>query len=350
MADAKGTDARSIHERAIIIDGRDPTYLVYRQSRDEKAEYWNVLKASGITASLVDVPWTDDGFRDASINFATWHDRVAARDDAVIVQKVDDIRVAKAAGKHAFILTSQTPTIVEDDVRLLRALYEMGLRVMQLTYQKRNLLADGCGEPANGGLSKLGREVVAAMNRLGISIDLSHAGDRTMDEAIEASSAPVFFSHSNARAIADVSRNVPDATLKRLAERGGVCGVSAFSAFIKPNGGSTGTTLEDYVDMVDYVVNLIGIDHVSLGFDVGEFRTPFELTTIGGGDPSRPHDVTLRYVRELNSRSGLPQLTETLVRRGYDEASIRKIYGENLIAFFETTWAPDMGPTAAGSA
>jgi membrane dipeptidase len=178
MADTQGLNPRSIHESAIIIDGRDPTYLVYRQSGDEKAEYWNVLKASGITASLVDVPWTDDGFRDGSINFATWHDRVSARDDAVIVREVEDIRAAKAAGKHAFILSTQTPTIIEDDVRLLWAFYEMDLRVMQVTYQKRNLLADGCGEPANGGVSKFGREVIAEMNRLGISIDLSHGWTR----------------------------------------------------------------------------------------------------------------------------------------------------------------------------
>ena len=340
MSDSPAAQAKAIHGRAIIIDGRDPTYLVYRQSKEEKSEYWPVLKASGITASVVDVPWTDDGFRDGAINFAQWHERVGSRSDALIVKSVDDIRAAKASGKHAFILSTQTPTIVEDDARFLRVFYEMGLRVMQVTYQKRNLLADGCGETANGGLSKFGHEVVAEMNRLGISIDLSHAGDRTMDETIEASAAPVFFSHSNARARADVSRNVPDATLKRLAERGGVCGISAFSAFIKPGGGTTGTTLEDYVDMLDYVVDLIGIDKVSMGFDVGEFRTPFELSTIGGGDPSRPHDVTVRYVRELNSRTGLPELTETLVRRGYDEASIRKVYGENLMAFFATTWAP----------
>lgn len=340
MTVADVPSARQIHDAAIIIDGRDPTYLVYRQSRDEKAEYWTTLEKSGLTASVVDVPWTDDGFRDAMINFAEWHERIVRQPRAVLVKAVNDIARAKAEGKSAFILSTQTPTLIEDDERLLRCFYELGLRVMQLTYQKRNLLADGCGEPADGGLSNFGRKVIGEMNRLGISIDLSHAGDRTMDEAIDASEAPVFFSHSNARAIADVARNVPDATLKRLANRGGICGVSAFSAFLKPDGGKTGTTLEDYVDMLDYIVELIGIDHVSMGFDVGEGRTPFELATIGGGDASRPHDVTTRYVRELNTRTELFRLTETLVRRGYRDEDIAKFLGGNLMGFFGTTWAP----------
>ena len=333
--------AAEIHDRAIIIDGRDPTFLVFRQSKEQKPDYWATLERSGLTASVVDVPWTDDGFRDGAINFAEWHERVLARPRTMIVKTVEDIERAKKEGRSGFILSSQTPTIVEDEPRLLRCLYEMGLRVMEMTYQKRNLLADGCGEPANGGLSNLGRAVVSEMNRLGISIDLSHAGDRTMDETIDASEQPVFFSHSNARAVVNHPRNVPDPTLKRLAARGGVCGISAYSAFLRPDGGKTGTTLQDYVTMLDYVVDLIGIDHVSMGFDVGESRTPFELATIGGGDPSRPHDVSVRYVRELNTRSELRSLTETLLSRGYDEESIHKFLGGNLLTFFRATWEPD---------
>jgi membrane dipeptidase len=333
------------HREATIIDGRDPTYLLYRQTRDEKPDYWSTIARSGLTAIVADVPWTDDGFRDACINFATWHERIASHPDVLLVREVADIERAKVSGQVGFILSSQTPTIIEDDVRFLRVFHELGLRVMQMTYQKRNLLADGCGEPADGGVSKLGFEAIAEMNRLGIAIDLSHAGDRTMRQTIDASSQPVFFSHSNARSRVDVPRNVPDDVLKELVARGGICGISAYSAFLKIGGGASGTTLEDYLDMVAHVVDRIGIDHVSMGFDVGEFRTPVEVALIGGGDPKLTHDAGTRYVRELMTRSNLPQLTEALLGRGLSDADVKKFLGGNLVRFFGTVW-----PGAAAAA
>ncbi len=326
------------HAEAIVIDGRDPTFLLYRQTQDEKPAYWDTIATGGLTASVVDVPWTEDGFRDACINFGAWHERVAAHPKTLIVRTVDDIQRAKDEGRNGFILSSQTPTIIEDDVRLLRPLYELGLRVMQMTYQKRNLLADGCGESTDAGLSNFGRRAIAEMDRLGIAIDLSHAGDRTMIETIETSSQPVFFSHSNARAVVDHPRNVPDETLRRLAERGGICGVSAYSAFLKVGGGETGTSLTEYVAMVDYVVDLIGIEHVSMGFDVGESRTPAEVALIGGGDPKRSHDPATRYVRELSTRSSLPRLTDALLAGGYSDADVKRFLGGNLVRFFGTVW------------
>lgn len=336
----------SVHESAIIIDCRDPTFLLYRQTGDDKEGYWDVIADSGLSAVVVDVPWTDDGYREASLNFAAWHERVAVRDDALIVRTAADIRQAKASGRVGFILSSQTPTIMEDQPLLLRALYEQGLRVMELTYQKANLLADGCGDPRGGGLTALGRTAIETMNRLGIAIDLSHASDRTMDETIAESSMPVFFSHSNARGRVDHVRNVPDATLRELAARGGVCGISAYSAFLKDGGGSTGTTLDDYIAMVNYVVDLIGIDHVAMGFDVGEFRTHTEAALISGGNPNLAHDPSTRYVRELMSRSNLPRLTEALLDAGYDDDSVRKFLGANVLGFFEHVWAPGSGRSA----
>jgi membrane dipeptidase len=331
--------AAQIHERALIVDCRDPSYLVYRQTGEEKPAYWDTVREGGLTAIMVDVPWTDDGFRDACLNFAMWHDRIAAHPQALLVRRIADIHQAKAQRKTGIILTSQTPTIIEDDIRLLRALYEQGLRVMQMTYQKRNLLADGCGERVDGGVSNFGIQAIREMNRLGIAIDLSHAGDRTMRETIAESGKPVFFSHSNARGRVDNPRNVPNDVLKELVGRGGVCGISAYSAFLKDGGGSTGTDLSDYVAMVDYMVDLIGIDNVGMGFDVGEFRTHQEVAIIGSGATKVAHDPSTRYVKELMTRSNLPALTEALANRGYDEASIHKFLGGNIIRFLSSVWA-----------
>jgi membrane dipeptidase len=228
---------------------------------------------------------------------------------------------------------------MDDELLLLRSLYEQGLRVMEMTYQKANLLADGCGEPRGGGLTTVGRRAVEEMNRLGIAIDLSHASDRTMVETIDASSQPVFFSHSNGRGRVDHARNVPDDTLRELAARDGLCCISAYSAFLREGGAESGTDLTDYIAMVNYVVDLIGIDHVGMGFDVGEARTKEEASIIGGGDPRRSHDPSTRYVRELRTRRDLPALTEALVAAGYDDESVRKFLGENVLHFFERVWS-----------
>jgi membrane dipeptidase len=337
--------AQSVHDRAVIVDCRDPTFLVYRQTREEKEAYWQTVVDGGLTAIMVDVPWTDDGYRDASLNFAMWHDRIEAHPDTLLVRTVSDITRAKEERRVGFILTSQTPTIIEDDIRLLRALYEQGLRVMQMSYQKRNLLADGCGERTDGGVTNFGLQAIREMNRLGIAIDLSHASDRTMVETIAESAKPVFFSHSNARGRVENPRNVPDDVLKELVRRGGICSVSAYSAFLKDGGGSTGTDLGDYVAMVDYMVDLIGIDNVGMGFDVGEFRTHQEVAIIGSGATKVPHEPSTRYVRELSTRSNLPDLTEALLDRGYDEESVHKFLGGNVLRFLSRVWAHSSEPS-----
>ena len=335
-----------VHDTALIIDCRDPTFLLYRQTGDEKEAYWDTIAQSGLSAIVVDVPWTEDAFREASINFAAWHERVANHPGTLVVRQASDIVAAKEQGRVGFVLSSQTPTIIENELLLLRALYEQGLRVMEMTYQKANLLADGCGDPRGGGLTAFGKRAVAEMNRIGIAIDLSHASDRTMVETIAESSEPVFFSHSNARGRVDHVRNVPDETLRELVARGGICGISAYSAFLKEGGGESGTDLTDYIAMVDYMVDLIGIDHVGMGFDVGESRTHQEAALIGGGNPKLTHDPSTRYVKELMTRSRLPRLTEALLNAGYDEESVGKFLGGNVLKFFERVWAPG-APSAA---
>lgn len=325
-------EVAAVHEEAILIDGRDPTFLLYRQTGDEKPSYWDAIRRSGLTAVTVDVPNVEDTFREAAINFAAWHARVGAQPDMRIVRSTEDIVEAKRAGGTGFILSSQSPTPIENDLRLLGALHALGLRVMEMSYQKRNLLADGCGETSGAGLSRFGRDAITEMNRLGIAIDLSHASDATMIETIEHSSAPVFFSHANARALVDHPRNVPDDYLRALAEKGGVCCVSAYSDFLKPDGGKTGTTLDDYLRMIDYMVELMGVEHVGIGFDVGEARSAQEVSMIGGADPS------LRYVQELRSRSDLIRLTSALLGHGYTPDDVKRIMGGNLLEFFRVAW------------
>jgi membrane dipeptidase len=330
------TRAAEVHRRAIVIDTRDPTFLVHRQMGGDKPEYFDALQAGGLTAVLVDVPWIDDDFRDASTNLAAWLERIDAnRSRAILVRTTEDITAAKSAGKVGIILGAQTPTIIEDDLGLLRVFHAAGLRVLQMSYQRRNLLADGCGESHDAGVSDFGREAIAEMNRVGIAIDLSHASDRTMTETIEHSESPVFFSHSNARSLVPHRRNVPDETLRQLADKGGICCVSAYSDFLAVNGSDTGTTVEQFATMVRHVVNLVGIDHVGFGLDTGESRTPEEIAFIGGVIGGGT-DVTTRYA--LTSRTQLPTFTAALLANGFSEDETEKILGRNLVRFFGEVW------------
>jgi len=328
--------AEALHSRAIVIDTRDPTFLIYRQMPDDKPAYWDALQSGGVTAVLVDVPWIDDDFKSAALNAASWLRRIDANQDrAIVVRSADDIRQAKADGKVGVILGAQTPTIIEESLELLRVWHTLGLRVIQMSYQARNLLADGCGESRDGGVSDFGRGAIDEMNALGIAIDLSHASDKTMTDTIDHSSKPVFFSHSNARSRVSHRRNVPDETLRRLAEKGGMCCVSAYSDFLAEKGSDTGTTLEQFAQMVRHVVNVIGVDHVGFGLDTGEGRTRAEIDYIGGVIGGGT-DVTKRYA--LTSRSELPGFTRALLEEGFSEDETEKILGRNLVRFFEDVW------------
>src|SRR5207249_2922710 len=174
------------------------------------------------------------------------------------------IEAAKRAGKVAVVLQFQGGTPLDYNANLVEAFYRLGVRVIQLTYNERNPLGDGCTERTDAGLSDLGVRVIAEMNRLGVAVDLSHVGYRTSMEAIEASAAPVIFSHSNARAVCDSARNLTDDQMRAAAARGGVIGVNAFPAFVARH---QAPTVEHLLDHIEYMVRVVGDDHVGLGFD-----------------------------------------------------------------------------------
>jgi membrane dipeptidase len=260
---------------------------------------------------------------------------------------VDDIRDAKAAGEAAVVLGFQNATGIEDELPYLEVFHRLGLRVLQLTYQRRNLLADGCGESANGGLSSFGRQVVPELNRLGILIDLSHVGERSTLDTIELSAAPVAVTHANPQKFNPIPRNKTDEEIKALAERGGVFGVNSIARFVSPEGREKGATIEQFVDQIDYLVELVGPDHVGIGLDINEGLTPelFEArrqgflkqySDIAGGDFPYEH----YYVFGLNSMANTILITENLVERGYSDEDVLKILGGNFLRLFEQAWGP----------
>lgn len=362
--------ALQIHRRAIVIDthndvttpmtnddydlsGTPPT--PYRTSIER-------MKKGGLTAeffSLYVKPWYVEhgGAARRTLDMIDSVYRAVERHprDLMLATSVADIRRAKQQGKIAALLGIEGGHAIEDSLPTLREFYRLGVRYMTLTWNNTNNWADaGRGQKKHHGLSDFGKEVVREMNRLGMMIDVSHVSDETMSDALDVSKAPIIASHSSARALSNVPRNIPDDLLRRIAKNGGVVQVNFYSVFVDektvtPQSNEREARLktqqaaidEKYkddperraeesdkleasnplpplpisklIDHIDHIVKVAGIDHVGIGADFD-----------GANDmPEGAQDVSM-----------LPNITYELLKRGYSERDIRKILGENLLRAF----------------
>ncbi|GAB3467151.1 dipeptidase [Massilia terrae] len=256
-----------------------------------------------------------------------------------------DVRRIAAKGKVASLLGMEGGHVLENSLGALRAYYDLGARYMTLTHNVTLDWADAAlDEPRHHGLTPFGKEVVREMNRLGMLVDVSHVSPDVMRNVLDVSAAPVIFSHSSALALTDHPRNVPDDVLKRMKDNGGVVmvtfvpqfvnqatrawnvelnrqskGVAAEAdlkrieaAYIKEHGPAPKATLKDVADHIDYVVKLAGHDHVGLAADFA-----------GGSSPVGLEDV-----------SKYPDLFAELIRRGWSDADLKKLAGENVLRVF----------------
>jgi membrane dipeptidase len=362
--------ALQIHRRAIVIDTHNDvttpmTNNDYDLSGTPPAPYrTNIerMKQGGLTAeffSLYIRPWyvENGGSTRRTLDMIDAVYRAVERhpNDLMLATSVADIRRAKRQRKIAALMGIEGGHAIEDSLAVLRKFYRLGVRYMTLTWNNTNNWADaGRGEKKHNGLSEFGKEVVREMNRLGMLIDVSHVSDKTMSDALDISKAPIIASHSSARALSDVSRNIPDDLLKRIAKNGGVVHVNFYTAFVDtktvaPQNAERNTRLkaqqdainEKYkddperraeesdkleaanplpplpisklIDHIDHIVKVAGIDHVGIGADFD-----------GANDmPEGAEDVSL-----------LPNITYELLKRGYSERDIRKILGENFLRAF----------------
>jgi membrane dipeptidase len=203
---------------------------------------------------------------------------------------------------------------IENSLGALRAYHALGARYMTLTHNVTLDWADAASDSAkHGGLTEFGKEVVREMNRLGMLVDLSHTSPGTMSDALDVTEAPVIFSHSNARALADVPRNVPDSILRRLPANGGVVMVTFVPGFVNATRGA-GATLSQVADHIEHIRRVAGADHVGIG---GDF------------------DGISQVVQGLEDVSKYPNLFAELVRRGWSDGDLRKLAGENILRVME---------------
>lgn len=263
-----------------------------------------------------------------------------------LVRSVDDIHAAKQDGKVALIFGPQNAKPLEGDLSLVRVFREMGVRIMQLTYNERNAFGDGCTEPAAGGLSVRGRELINELARQRIVLDLAHAAERTILEAIEAADDPVVISHANARSVFPSPRNATDAVLDAIAACDGVIGLTLWSPMVA--GGDRQPTIEDFVRHVAYVADRIGPRHIGLGSDHSEGYDRDKWEGLFGRNGRYPtvaglmgewYGYDTRFVRDAGSCVDLVRVVEAIGRLGFTEGELRGIIGGNFLRVFTRVWS-----------
>lgn len=234
-----------------------------------------------------------------------------------------DIRHARAEGRIALMFTIEGAGPIGEDLAILRLLHRLGLRSVILTWFKANPSADGVGEKRNGGLSTFGRELVQEMNRLGILVDISQSASATIDDAFAFSQQPIIASHSNCSGLHPHRRNLTDQQLRDLARNGGVVGLTSYPAHVHDGR----PELKDFIDQVDYAVQMAGIDHVAIGLNI-VVHTPEEAEAF-----YRRSNIEFSqfHLPDLEDVDRLPNVTAALLERGYGEPEIAKIMGGNVL-------------------
>ena len=340
MEQGKRTDpaaASALHRESIVIDGTCP--LLRRK------EFVDWYIEGGVTACSPTVGSTAPA-EETLRNLGSWHRLIASRNDLALVRRADDIVAAKEAQRLGLVFHFQGADPIENDLNLVEAYRELGVRMVQLTYNIRNRVGDGCEEANDAGLSRFGRDLVARLNENRIIVDGSHTGARTTLEAIEASRLPFVFSHANAHAVHACPRNITDDQIRAAAASGGLIGINGFPAFV---GTSPRPGIDDFLRHLDHVVELVGIEHAALGIDYYEGMHPVandaEAQKMYGEQiaarrwsaevyPPPPH----HYPAGMETPRQLPNLTAALLAHGYSPAEVRKVVGENWLRVMRAVW------------
>jgi microsomal dipeptidase-like Zn-dependent dipeptidase len=331
--------ANRLHNELVIWNACDSTH---REHAD--AIYVEKIRSSAVTAINHTVAYSVS-FKEAVRSIAAWTRLYEEHADVGFIGRdYADVARAREMGRTAIFMGFQDITALEDDLEMLEVFHTLGIRWIQPTYQDRNLAGDGCGERIQSGLSRFGIRLVEACDRLGMVLDVSHVGVGTTLDVIEMSRHPVMATHSAARSLVDTPRNKTDEEIRALARKGGVIGIAGKSGFLRKDGLDKGSTVDDIIDHVEYVRDLVGIEHVCVGTDVGDerkytveamraFHTRHpEVAIIGDG-----LRVDIMHPRGVGPGS-LYNITAGLVRRGFSDRDIALVLGENVNRVLRQIW------------
>lgn len=330
-------DPYEVHAGSIVIDAVCPLVM-------DAPQYIEWYREGGVTAIAPTIASTESAR--ATLNrLAAWHRMLREREDLLLVRRVGDIEIAKHSCRMGIYLHSQGTDPIEDNLDLIDLYKALGVGVVQLTYNVRNRVGDGCEERTDAGLSRFGIDLIERLNKARVIVDCTHAGFRTSMEAIECSSAPVILSHSNPASVHASDRNVCNDLIDAIAKSGGVIGVVGFPAMVAA---TPRPSLNNFVAHIDAIVRRVGIDHVGLGMDYysGQSGVACDEEALvmynrmvsagiwGSAYPPPPH----HYPAGIETPKTLPDLTCRLLERGYTEVDVQKILGRNWLRVMLSVW------------
>ena len=340
--------AQRLHERSLIIDGLGGSMLMRPAPDVDGADRIDQYRHNRVTVSNETIAMPGEGTRATLkrvFDYLCLDEVSEGRTRRV--RTVDDIRRHHADGTLGLVYGLQAADPFEADTYLVPIFHELGVRIANLVYNERNRLGDGCMESTDLGLTAYGKGIVLEMNRVGMTVDLSHTGPRTSLDAAAVAQAPAVFSHSCARALTDHPRNVTDEQIRAVAATGGLIGLCPHSQFCEKQRGER-PTVDDFLDHIEHAVELVGIEHVGIGTDLfggqtlGEtvFRFQFGRQVPGawGG-----YGIESKYVSGFDTVYGWLNVTRGLVARGFDDAAVGAILGGNWLRVFGATWGGASG-------
>ncbi|PYL05825.1 MAG: membrane dipeptidase [Verrucomicrobia bacterium] len=287
----------------------------------------------GVAIYIEDRYLPEMGLRVALDQVARLYAEVEQTERLAICKTFAEIEQARAANKIALVITMEGVEPLGDDLNLLRAFYELGVRSVGLTHARRNAAGSGgifkpSGSPRDG-LTNFGCDLVRECERLGILIDLAHINPRGFEDIIDLTSKPLIVSHTNARKFYDIERNITDEQIKIIGQRGGVVGLNAILVSPDPQT----STIDRYVNHIEHVIGLAGIDSVGIGFDFCEYlfqQLPESLRAELAAKLTTPH-----FIPDLTNHSHARNLTRKLIERGFSDENIEKILRGNWLRIFE---------------
>jgi membrane dipeptidase len=336
-------DATKIYRDCFVLDG-NALASIGGVLRADQADVTNVVRESGVTALKSTLGGAAGDFAAAVADIAAAEQLMEKRSDLFLkVRTHDDFDRARNEQKLGVIYSFESANMLEDKIERVELFRQLGVRVMQLTYNRRTPFGVGCLDGETNGLTELGRKAIAKMNELGVAVDLSHSNTRTTAEGIVASTKPPLITHAGCRAVYMHPRNKEDRELKALADKGGVVGIYMLP-YIAAS--PKQPTLDDYLQHFEHALKVCGEDHVGVGSDVPFFRVDnSDLEEMKKAAEKRktdgiaaPGEDRPTYIPDLNTPRKMELIADSLLRRGHKSAVVEKILGNNFKRVFGEIW------------
>ena len=325
-------------DQPMIIDGC--------QYANWSEKIFREMREGGVTAVHVTICYHED-FRETVERIVQWNRWFERHADLIMPARTgDDVRLAQAEGRTAIIFGFQNCSPIEDDIGLVEICHQLGARFMQLSYNNQSLLATGCYEAEDPGITRMGRQVIREMNRVGLVIDMSHSAERSTLEAIEISSRPIAITHANPHAWHAALRNKSDTVLKALAESGGMLGFSMYPHHLA---GKSDCTLAAFSEMIARTADLMGVDHIGFGSDLCQDQPDSVVEWMRVGTWSKDIDYGEGSAAQagfppqpswFQGNRDFPGLADGLRAVGFGQGDVAKIIGGNWLDFFDRSFGP----------